>query len=77
MARLFPLFCPSFLLLVVDVIIKASLAIKIGQGANRSPTPLPTHLHTPCADPESFVRGGLTLAFFFVICFLVDEGRID
>ena len=29
-----------------------------------------------CADPESFVRGGLTLTRFFC-CFLVDEGRKD
>ena len=33
---------------------------------------------TPCADPESFVRGGplLTFFFFFVLFFL-DEGRKD
>ena len=28
----------------------------------------------PCADPESFVRGGPTLTTFF---FSVDEGRED
>ena len=27
----------------------------------------------PCADPESFVRGGPTLSLFF----LVDEGKED
>ena len=31
----------------------------------------------PCADPESFVRGGPTLTGFFCCCFLVDEGRKD
>ena len=30
--------------------------------------------HLPCADPESFVRGGPTLTTFF---FLVNEGRDD
>ena len=27
----------------------------------------------PCVDPESFVRGGLTLMFFFVLFF--NEGK--
>ena len=32
----------------------------------------------PCADPESFVRGGPTLMFFlFFVSFLLDEGRED
>ena len=31
----------------------------------------------PCADPESFVRGGPTLTGFFLFFFLVDEGRED
>ena len=30
----------------------------------------------PCADPESFVRGGPTLTMHFSF-FLVDEGRKD
>ena len=30
----------------------------------------------PCADPESFIRGGPTLTtFFFIFIFLFDEGR--
>ena len=34
------------------------------------------HLGLPCADPESFVRGGPTLTtFFFYFFLLVDEGR--
>ena len=32
----------------------------------------------PCTYPESFVRGGPTLTFFFFLfSFLVDEGRED
>ena len=37
----------------------------------------------PCADPESFVRGGPTLTLFFVVVVVfflggvVDEGRED
>ena len=31
--------------------------------------------YTPCADPESVVRGGPTLTTFLFVCFLVDEGR--
>ena len=32
----------------------------------------------PCGDPESFVRGGPTVAiFFFIYFFIVDEGRED
>ena len=27
-----------------------------------------------CADPESFVRGGSILTFFYFFLFLVDEG---
>ena len=30
----------------------------------------------PCADPESFVRGGPTLTMFLYF-FLLDEGRKD
>ena len=30
-----------------------------------------------CADPGSFIRGGPTLTTFFVVVFLVDEGRED
>ena len=30
--------------------------------------------YNACADPDSFVRGGSTLTFF-LLCFLVDEGR--
>ena len=30
-------------------------------------------IHTSCADPESFLRGGPTLTFFLVY----DEGRVD
>ena len=36
-------------------------------------------LYIPCADPESFVRGGPTLKTFnfniTIIFFVVDEGR--
>ena len=31
----------------------------------------------PCADPESFVRGGPTLTTFFCSSFLGDEERED
>ena len=32
----------------------------------------------PCADPESFVRGGPTVTtFFFSFFFIFDEGRKD
>ena len=31
----------------------------------------------PCADLESFVRGGPNLITFFFVCFLVDEGIED
>ena len=31
----------------------------------------------PCTDPERFDRGGPTLTTFFVVVFLVDEGRED
>ena len=31
--------------------------------------------NNPCEDPESFVRGGSTLMFFFFIFLLVDEGK--
>ena len=30
-----------------------------------------------CADPENFVRVGLTITTFFFLFFLVDEGRED
>ena len=30
-----------------------------------------------CADPESFVRGGILLTMFFVVFFLVVEGIED
>ena len=32
---------------------------------------------TPCADPESFVRGGPTLTVFVLFCFVFYEGRED
>ena len=31
----------------------------------------------PCADPESFVRGGPTMTTSFLFFVLVDEGRED
>ena len=31
----------------------------------------------PCADPESFVRGGPTMTTSFFVFVLVDEGRED
>ena len=34
-------------------------------------------LDISCVDPESFVRGGPILTTFFVLFFLVDEGRED
>ena len=38
----------------------------------------PDGMYRSCADPESFVRGGPTLTtFFFLLFFLVDEGRED
>ena len=41
--------------------------------------PFPVHTHflmeCPCADPESFVRVGRNLTYFFVLFVLVGEGR--
>ena len=34
------------------------------------------YFNNTCADPESFIRGGPTLTFFFVFV-LGDEGRED
>ena len=31
----------------------------------------------PCADPESFVRGGPNMITFFIIFYLVDKGIED